>query len=57
MSFLSVDVNQMEGMSSILVVVKPVGASGDWVLAEIGDREQRVHVMEKSTMRESTPLL
>lgn len=50
MGFLTVDVAQLEGMGSVVVVVKP-GSS--WVLAEFGDREKRVQVVTKSAWRES----
>lgn len=50
MGFLSVDVAQLEGMDAIAVVVKPGGGS-NWVLAEFGDKEKRVQVVEKSTLR------
>lgn len=50
MGFLTVDVAQLEGMGSIVVVVKPGLA---WVLAEFGDKEKRLHVVNKSAWRES----
>ncbi|KAM0751220.1 PGAP1-domain-containing protein [Meredithblackwellia eburnea MCA 4105] len=45
MSLLSVSVDQLSGMSSIAVVIKPGSA---WAVAEFGDREKRVHGVSKS---------
>lgn len=51
MGFLSVDVSELEGRNTILVVLKPAAHVQDWVLAEFGDKEKRVHVVERSLIR------
>lgn len=46
--YLTIDVAQLESKVSIVVVVK---LETDWVLAEYGDRQKRVQVVEKSVLR------
>lgn len=49
MGFLAVDVAELENQHSIVVVMK---AGDAWTIAEFGDKEKRVHVVEKSVTRE-----
>lgn len=51
MGFLSVDVAELEGRNAILVVVKPAPHIQHWVLAEFGDKEKRVQVVDQSLIR------
>ncbi|KAL8277966.1 hypothetical protein RQP46_009598 [Phenoliferia psychrophenolica] len=48
MGYVTIDVTQLALKTAIAVVVKP-GSS--WAIAEFGDREKRVHLVEKSALQ------
>ncbi|KAK4702313.1 GPI inositol-deacylase, partial [Phenoliferia sp. Uapishka_3] len=48
MGYLTIDVDQLAENTAIAVVAKPGNA---WVVAEFGDREKRVQVVEKSALQ------
>ncbi|SCZ99080.1 BZ3500_MvSof-1268-A1-R1_Chr7-1g09385 [Microbotryum saponariae] len=48
MAFLNVDVSQLESQDLIVVVVKPGNA---WLLAEFGDKDRRIHTVDKSAFQ------
>ncbi|KAI5475779.1 glycosylphosphatidylinositol deacylase [Pseudohyphozyma bogoriensis] len=53
LSFITVDAKQLEleDKTNLVVVVKSEQAESTWVLAEFGDREKRVTVVEKSAFQ------
>lgn len=53
MSFVNFDTAQFESVHAIAVVIKPGQA---WVIAEFGDKEKRVQIMDKSATGQCVPL-
>jgi glycosylphosphatidylinositol deacylase len=52
MGFVGIDVSQLGGMDSVVVVVKP---GMEWLVAEFDDKTTRLVVVNKTATRESSP--
>lgn len=53
MSFVTVDAVQLESMDAVAIVIK---AGPAWTIAEFGDKEKRVQIVDKSAMGASSRL-